>query len=181
MKLLLASTILAIATPALAQPAPPPLPEDTGSAVRMQKARFSGKRLVLEILVGGGVQALVAYGTYKSACGDDPCLGGALGGWFAGFAVTPLAVWGTGTMMGGEGKLAHAYYGAVPALAPFSATEAPIGLQFALSAVFLPITSSVMYEVSSHVASEKWTREHAPQLTVRATDDGYAGTFAVRF
>ena len=147
----------------------------------MRGARFSGKRLVLEILVGGTVGTLVAYGTYKSTCGDDPCLGGALGGWFAGFAVTPLAVWGTGTLTGGEGKLAHAYYGAVPALAPFSATSAPIGLQFALSSVFLPITSAIMYEASSHIASERWTREHAPQLTLRATGDGYAGAVSVRF
>lgn len=147
----------------------------------MRGARFSGKRLVVEILVGGAVQTLVAYGTYKSTCGDEPCLGGALGGWFAGFAVTPLAVWGTGKLMGGEGKLSHAYYGAVPALAPFSATEAPIGLQFALSSVFLPITSAIMYELSSHIASERWTREHAPQLTVRPVGDGYAGAVSVRF
>lgn len=176
MKLLLASTILAIATPALAQPAPP-----EQNTERIQRAKFSGKRLVLEILVGGGVQALAAYGTYSSVCGDDPCLGGALGGWFAGFAVTPLAVWGTGTLTGGEGKLSHAYYGAVPALAPFSATTAPVGLQFGLSAILLPITSSFMYELSSHVASQRWTAEHAPQLTVRASQGGYAGAFAVRF
>lgn len=147
----------------------------------MRGARFSGKRLVLEILAGGAVGTLVAYGTYRSACGDEPCLGGALGGWLAGFAVTPLAVWGTGSLTGGEGKLAHAYYGAVPALAPFSVTSAPIGLQFALSSVFLPITSSIMYELSSHIASERWTREHAPQLAVQATGEGYAGTLSLRF
>ncbi|HLL22297.1 MAG TPA: hypothetical protein VK427_09210 [Kofleriaceae bacterium] len=179
MKALLASTLLALSLPAFAQPvANPPVPHAPG---HRHRASFSGKRLALEILAGGAAQTLVAYGTYKSTCGDEPCLGGALGGWFAGFAVTPLVVWGVGSLTGGEGKLAHAYYGALPALAPFSATEAPIGLQFALSSVFLPITSAIMYEVSSHVASQRWASEHRPQVGVRPIAGGYAGSVSLRF
>jgi hypothetical protein len=147
-------------------------PADEVKAAEMKRASFSGGRFVVELLVGGAIGSLAAYGTYVGICGDEPCLGGALTGWVANFAVTPAAVWGVGTVMGGRGRLAHAYYGAVPALAPFSAPNAPIGLQFALSVVFLPITSSLMYELSSHIASQQWVREHAPAVAVRPLAGG---------
>lgn len=150
-------------------------------AAEMKRASFSGGRFVVELLAGGLVGSLAAYGTYVGICGDDPCLGGALTGWLANFAVTPAAVWGVGTAMGGRGRLAHAYYGAVPALAPFSAPNAPIGLQFGLSAVFLPITSALMYEISSHIASQQWAREHAPAVTMRPLDGGGIASLGLQF
>jgi hypothetical protein len=155
-------------------------------APEMHRARFSGGRLLVEILAGELVGAAAAYGTYTSVCGDEPCLGGALGGWVVDFAVTPAAIWGAGTLMGGRGRIGHAYYGALPALAPFSVTSAPVGLQFSLSAFFLPITSALMYELSSNITSTKWTQEHAPNLTLRPLykDEhvaGALGTLSLQF
>lgn len=171
-----ATTVVLAAAPARADSTPEAKAPEAKVA-EMKRGRFSGGRFVVEIIVGGAAGSLAAYATFRGICGDEPCLGGALTGWLADFAVTPAAVWGIGNAMGGQGRLAHAYYGAIPALAPFSATDAPIGLQFGLSAFFLPITSAVMYELSSHLISDQWTREHEPRLVVRPS----GATVSLRF
>lgn len=187
---------LATAAPAHAQEVAPPEP---AQHQRMQRAKFSSKRLVVEILVGEAVGMLVAQGTFSALCDSDAgesCMGAGLLAWLADFAVTPAAVYGTGQLMGGQGRLLYAYLGASPALAAFSVPGAPdetpgealsrIKLQMTLSALFLPICSALLYEVSSHVASVQWTREHAPQLAfqpLRGRDgiDGGIGTLSLRF
>jgi hypothetical protein len=147
-----------------AAPLPPPPPNT--DAAHMDGARFSGKRFVVEILAGGALGSLVAYGTYSSLCGRGDCTGAALAGFGMNFAVTPLAVWGVGRAMGGEGTLGWTYLGASTALAPFSVSGpadestsdmiARIDLEFAMSALFLPITSSLFYELSSHLHYKQW-------------------------
>ncbi|HTJ40512.1 MAG TPA: hypothetical protein VL463_00390 [Kofleriaceae bacterium] len=130
-------------------------------------ARFSGGRLVAEILAGAVVGSAVAYGTYESLCDGHDCLGAGLAGFGANFAVTPLAVWGVGRWMGGDGTLGMTYLGASTALAPFSAPGSPdespsdtidrINVEFAISTLLLPVTSSLFFELSSHV---RWKEAH---------------------
>lgn len=159
---------------------------DEDRTQEMKRARLSGRRLALEIIASGAIGGVAAYETMVGTCGNEPCLGGALGGWLVDFAVTPAAVWGIGTAMGGRGTIGAAYYGALPALAPFSATGAPVGLQFSLAAFFLPFTSSIIYEISSTVAANNWTREHNAAVTLQPVYkgehvDGAVGTFALQF
>ncbi|HSN25365.1 MAG TPA: hypothetical protein VLT45_03745 [Kofleriaceae bacterium] len=159
---------------------------DEDRTQEMRRARLSGRRLALEIIASGAIGGLAAYGTMVGVCGNEPCLGGALGGWLVDFAVTPAAVWGVGAAMGGRGSIGAAYYGALPALAPFSATTAPVGLQFSLAAFFLPFTSAIVYEISSTVAANNWAREHNAALALQPVYesghvDGAVGTLGVQF
>jgi hypothetical protein len=145
-------------------PAPPPR-DDT-----MEAARFSGKRFVVEILAGAVVGSAVAYGTYESLCdGRGDCLGAGLAGFGMNFAVTPLAVYGVGRWMGGQGSLGWTYVGGLTALSAFSAPGSPdetpdqtisrINIEFAISTLLLPVTSAAFYELSSHVRYTRWHQQ----------------------
>jgi len=143
-------------------PAPAPQRDD-----HMERARFSTKRLVVEILGGAAVGSLAGYITYRSTCdGRGDCFGSALTGAAVNFAVTPLATWGIGRWMSGQGSLTWTYIGASASFAAFSApapaNESPgdaiarIDTEFAIASFLLPITSAVLYELSSHMAFTRW-------------------------
>ncbi|MCE9573733.1 MAG: hypothetical protein K8W52_11310 [Deltaproteobacteria bacterium] len=179
-------------------PAVPP-PASTEDAARMERARFSGKRMVVEILAGAAVGSLAAYATYKSLCDGEDCLGAGLAGAGMNFAITPLAVWGVGRWMGGQGSLGWTYLGASAALAPFSAPgpvdETPadtlqrVNIELAVSTLLLPVTSAAFFELSSHVRYARWraaaragdvTFGIAPSYGRRGVD-GAMGNLALRF
>jgi hypothetical protein len=71
-------------------------------------------------------------------------------------AVTPLVVWGTGKAMGGRGTLGSAYLGATAAFAGPSATPEQAVVSLAVGMVLMPLTSALVYEVSSHVRSKRF-------------------------
>jgi hypothetical protein len=159
------------------------LAPDPVEARDMDRARFSGKRLVLEILAGEAAGLLTTF----LLCNDSSCPGDGWIAFGADFAVTPLAVWGVGTALGGRGSLGYAYLGASPALTPLSMPGSPdespadtlsrIRTEAMVSALLLPVCSAVLYEATSHFASVRWRTEHAPQLTVRPVigHDGVTG------
>jgi hypothetical protein len=183
--------------PAPYAPTPPPGPSPDEQS-RMEKATFSGKRLVLEVLAGALAGSVVGYATFGALCspGDD-CVGAAVAGWLANFAVTPLVVWQTGTWLDGKGTVGMTYLGASTALAPFSAScpadASPaetldcIKLQFAVSTLLLPVTSAIFYELSSHLAVARWRQENALRLGLtpvmgRAGEvDGVYAAMSLRF
>ncbi len=155
-----------IATPALAD-----VPTETAAH---ERARFSGKRLAVEIAAGELAGALAAGLTFSGLCHGDGCLGAGLAAFGADFAVAPLAVWGTGEAMGGAGSLGYTYLGATTALAAFSVPGSPdetpadtasrIGLELTISSLLMPACSALLYEVSSN---QRWVREHAVTIAVR--------------
>jgi len=140
--------------------APLPMPVDPVETLANERARFSGKRLALEIIGGGLVGGVASALVFGASCDGHDCLGASLLSFGADFAVTPLAVYGIGTLMGGRGSLLYSYLGAGPALTPFSMTgpadETPdqtlsrLKLEVTLSTIFLPICSAVLYEATSH-------------------------------
>ncbi len=198
MRLILGLALVCLATTAHAQTAPdpagqplPPAPAPAPPPEEISRAHFSGKRLAIEILAGEAV----TIGTSLALCsGPNSCPGD---GWLAfgvDFAVTPLAVWGVGSMMGGQGTLLASYLGASPAVTPLGmpgpANEAPgdtlsrIQLEATISMIILPATSALLYEVSSQIVSAKWQREHAPALTLRplvGRSSGAVASVGVRF
>src|SRR5580698_9635222 len=89
------------------------------------RAHFSSKRLVVEILGGELVGGLTTALTFRGMCDGTDCFGSAMLAFGADAAVTPLAVWGLGKAMGGEGSLGYAYIGGSLALAPFGVTGSP--------------------------------------------------------
>src|ERR1700733_4030101 len=88
-------------------------------------ARFSGKRLLVEILGGELVGGLATALTFRGLCDGTDCFGSAMLAFGADVAVTPLAVWGIGKAMGGDGGLGYAYLGGSIALSPFGVTGSP--------------------------------------------------------
>lgn len=165
-KLLVSTLLVSFAAPALADdPLPPPPPTTTND-----RARFSGKRLAVEMLAGAAVGGLVGYGVFEATGGDD--IGSALMGLGANIAVTPIVVWGTGRAMGGDGSLGWTYVGGLVAFSGPSATPEQAALSLALGSVFLPITSSIMYEVSSHA---RWSRRVAATAMPVVDGNGLAG------
>jgi hypothetical protein len=167
----LSATRVAAAQEGVLSPPPPTPPTEQQDSARMERARFSGKRLFVEILVGGLVGSLAAYGTFSAMCGDEACLSGAITGFLVNFAVTPIAVWGTGNMMGGQGSLKGAYLGASIAVTPLSMPGQPdetpgetisrINLEMAISVIVLPITSAILYEFTSGMKATRWKQQHA--------------------
>lgn len=155
---------------------------------KSDRARFSGKRLAAEIVVGELVGALVTGVTYETLCDGKDCFGSALAAFGANFAVTPLAVWGVGGLMGGEGRLAYSYLGAGLAMAPFSATgpadETPgeavarVTIEAWVSSILLAPCSALLYEATSHMS---WARDHAGALSIRPLNGqtGVTGAAAV--
>jgi hypothetical protein len=111
----------------LARPAPNPEEQ-----LRMDRDRFSGKRLAVEILVGEASGLLTSY----LLCNDSNCPGG------------------VGNAMGGQGSLLYSYFGASPALTPFSMPGSPdespadtlsrIRVEATISAVILPVCSALL-------------------------------------
>ncbi|WP_437985177.1 hypothetical protein [Sorangium sp. So ce117] len=108
-------------------------------------------RFFVESLVGGAVGAAAGYGAYRGICDDEPCVGGALAGMGANFALTPLAVFGLGRAMGGHGGIGAAYWGEV---IPFGVTSplmaSSAGLSFAIASTLMPFTSALFFELSSN-------------------------------
>ncbi len=183
--------IIATTAIASAQPLPAPAPDDT--AARMEQAQFSGKRFVVEILAGGAIGSLATYATYSSLCDRGDCLGATLASFGMNFAVTPLVTYGVGRWMGGDGTLGWTYLGATTALAPFGVTgpanESPadtsarLGIELAVSAIVLPVTSALFYELSSHLHYKQWraTAGVAPVYGQRHRLDGALGQLALTF
>jgi hypothetical protein len=140
------------ATPELA-PAPVPAQPsvDRPTPPRATRGAFSGKRLVVEMLAGGVAGGLAGYAVFSGLGGDS--FGAAMAGLGANIAVTPLVVYGTGRAMGGEGGLGSAYLGGLIAFSGPSATPDQAAVSFAIGMTLMPITSALMYEVSSHIRS----------------------------
>lgn len=145
---------------------------------RHDRARFSGKRLTVEILGGELTGILSTALTFNAMCsaGSD-CLGPALLAYGVDFAITPAAVWGIGEAMGGQGSLGYAYLGGVTALAAFSVPGSPdetpgetmsrVSIEAYVAAILLAPCSSLMYELTSQVS---WAREHQVTAAVRGVD-----------
>jgi hypothetical protein len=160
----------------LVQPAAPqaaPVNVDDGT----EGAAFSGKRLAAEIGGGELVSLLVSFATYNGLCNGHDCMGSALAAYGVDFAVTPLAIWAGGRALGGHGSLGWTYLGASTSLAAFSATGQPdetpadtmsrINVEMAISALLMPVTSALLFEVSSQV----WFKSHHVTLAVNPTLD----------
>jgi hypothetical protein len=173
---------------------------DPDDAARMHRAKFSGGRLAVEILAGALIGSAAAYGTYESLCDGHDCMGASFAGFGANFLITPLAVWGVGRAMGGDGGLGWTYAGASIAIAPLSAPGSPdespgealqrIDIEFAISTLLLPVTTSLMFELSSHVHYAQWQTAVdagnvslgvAPLRDRRGGLDGALGQLSVRF
>ncbi len=141
-------------------------------------ARFSTTRFAAEVLGGELVGALATGLTFNGLCDGRDCLGSAIAAFGANLAVTPLAVWGIGQAMGGEGSLGYSYLGASVALTPFSVTgsvdESPndalarVTVEAWVSSILLAPCSALLYEATSHA---KWSREHGPGVTFRLAHD----------
>jgi hypothetical protein len=157
---LCALALAARAATAAAQP--PERPDD--------RPRFSLGRMAVEILAGAVVGSAVAYGTYESVCSgasDDPCFGAGLAAVGLNFAITPLAVWGAGRWMGGNGTVGMTYLGAAAATSPLTVPGSPdetpaqtsqrVGIELAISTLLLPVTSSLFFELSSNM---RWRAAH---------------------
>lgn len=177
---LVVATTLAIASTAHATPAADPVTAEptlapaaplTDQDRHMMGARWSTKRLVGEILAGAVIGSLTAYGTYSAMCGDDSdCFGASLMAAGMNFAITPLAVWGTGRMIGGQGSLGWSYLGGVVSLAAFSATGPAdestedalnrFQIELTVATILLPIASAVTFELSSHLRYKQWQAGH---------------------
>ncbi len=193
------STLIGLALAAHAVVATAAPPEEV--AARMQRAKFSGARFAVEILTGAVVGSLATYGTYESMCdGNGDCFGAGLAGFGVSFAITPLAVWGVGNWMGGDGSLGWTYAGAAVAVSPLgtpgSPDEAPadtlqrINIELAVSTILLPITSATFYELTSHLHYTRWKTAAdagnlsfgiAPTYDHRGGVDGALGRLSLRF
>ncbi len=171
----------------VSQPIPDPV-----EVTKMKRAGFSGKRLVAEILASAVVGAAAAHLVYSSTCGPgEDCAQEFFLAAGAQFAATPLAAWGVGTAFGGKGRLWHTYaLGAAPvAVAPLlmehpenppgqTTTFRQITEMYLITALILPVTSAVIYELSSWGQSQQWFARHAPGLDVSLApvyDNGRVG------
>jgi hypothetical protein len=141
-------------------PAPEPIAAPLQEAPKMapsaksKRARFSGGRLVVEMLAGGLVGGLTGYAAYSAVGGDD--IGSVLAGLGANIAVTPLVVYGTGRAMGGQGTLGMSYLGGLIAFSGPSATPDQAAVSFAVGMTLMPVTSALMFELSSHIRSKRF-------------------------
>lgn len=175
----------------LAQPAAPAPQAGTSDQVA-DSGRFSVKRMVVEALAGEATSIALTL----AMCNGSSCTWDGWAPFLASFAISPIAVYGTGHAMGGRGSMFGAYAGATAALAPLTIPTDPmappdqvlsqIQTEATISAVLLPLCSALTYEVTSHVASVAWQREHQPALAVqplysRGQVQGGAGTFSFRF
>jgi len=137
---------------AAAQEAPPTDPVAPVVRKATGPAKANAGRFVVEFLGSGLAGGLAAYGTYSASCGGDPCLGGLVGGSVVNIGLTPLAAWGIGRALGGEGDLGYTYVGG---MMPFTATgpiagENP-GAALGVGMALMPLTSALMFELTSHM------------------------------
>lgn len=144
-------------TPAAAAPLPPasePAQLPSPQPVRRDRGRFSGKRLVVEMLAGAVAGSLVGVATYKAVGGDG--VGAVFAGLGAQIAVTPLVAWGTGRAMGGRGTLGFTYVGGLVAFAGPSATTEQAAVSFAVGMILMPVFSAFAFELSSNMRSKRF-------------------------
>lgn len=134
----------------------PPQPQPSPLTAKYEKARFSGKRMFVEMLAGAAVGSLAGYLAFEAAGGDG--VGALIAGLGANIAVTPLAVYGTGRAMGGMGTLGWTYTGGFLAFSGPAATPQEASLSLAIGMVLMPVTSSLMFEASSHMKSKAFER-----------------------
>lgn len=128
----------------------PPVIDRDERLAAARRAKFSLGRFFLESLGSALVGSLAAYGTYKAACGNQPCIGGSLEGLGVNVLVTPVTVWGLGEVTGGDGGLGWAFLGGLVAFSGYTAgTTDPI-LPLVIGVVLMPFTSALMYELSSN-------------------------------
>ncbi len=134
---------------------PPPAAPSPLTA-KYEKARFSGKRMFVEMLAGAAVGSLAGYLAFEGAGGEGA--GALIAGLGANIVVTPLVVYGTGRAMGGMGTLGWTYTGGLVAFSGPAATPQEAAVSLAIGMVLMPVTSSLMYEVSSHMKSKAFER-----------------------
>jgi hypothetical protein len=130
---------------------------------------------VLESLTGAVVGSAVAFGIYSAACDDEPCVGGAVGGLVANVAITPVAVWGVGRAVGGEGSLGATY---LLGMAAFSggaaAPQAPL-LGLIIGVTLMPFTSALGFELSSNAKAQTGIASVRPNVTPLYRGEALAG------
>jgi hypothetical protein len=120
-----------------------------------RRAKFSAGRFFLESLGSAVVGSLAAYGTFKAACGDQPCLGGGLEALGVNVVVTPITVWGLGMASGGDGGLGWAFLGGLVAFSGYTAGTTDPTLPLVIGVVLMPFTSALLYEVSSNTNARR--------------------------
>ncbi len=183
--------VVAVAPPPAApilQPAIAMRPQkDTTDLDRARKWKFDGGRYVLESLGSGVVGSLLSYGTYSAACSGSPCIGGALGGLAVNIGVTPLAAYGIGTAMGGNGTLGGTYLLGMAAFAGGAAATTPdmAIVALAIGMVLEPFCAALGYELTSNAKAKELLGPNAavrPVVQVshdaaHATSVGLSGTF----
>jgi len=167
-----------VPTPLAEQPerayAPPPRPATTerdpaGDTLRddAERGRLDVGRYALEVLVGVAAGAAVSYGVYGAMCGDGDCFDAALAGMGADALVAPLAIWGIGRALGGRGDLVLTYLGGLTAFSGASAPADP-ALGVAVGMVVMPLTSALLFELTSQIASVRAAAELAARSRWRA-------------
>lgn len=147
------TTVDASATAAALAPTDAPPIADAPAPQSSTRGNFSGGRLVVEMLAGAVVGSLVGYGVYSAVGGDG--IGPVLAGLGAEIVVAPLVVYGTGRAMGGQGTLGMTYLGGLIAFSGPSASPEEAVVSLAVGMVLMPVTSALMFEVSSHMRSKR--------------------------
>ena len=146
----------AVVTAPLGVSAVPPEPVD---AEDRSGARFSGGRLIAEIiggvLVGGGLGVAVYEGAGEGVAG-------VFAGSMVSIAVAPLVEYGVGRLLGGRGSLKMTYIGGFLAFG-ISTPTAPGGevLVFVVGEALLPIMSGLFFELNSNTQAQQFQRAHA--------------------
>lgn len=149
-------------------PAVQPVPAAAPPAAP-HRGRFSVGRFFLESLVGGAIGAAAGYGVFRLACGNDLCLGGALGALGTNVVLTPLAVWTLGRVTGGEGSIGSAYLGGAIGLGAGGAGMAVSpGVSLAIGTALMPFTAALAYELNSNGQAN--AQEQAQGVRVQAVN-----------
>jgi hypothetical protein len=165
--------------PALIPP-PSPDPRLAQADAVAERAKFSGARLVVEVLAGATVGGLAAYSMYAGLCNpNDNCVLAAWGGAATELVVTPLVVSSVGGWMGGQGSFWASFLLSVPALIPMTIPNAPdadfaqmssharTGLIIMTS--LTPLFSAAGYELMSHIRARQTLRTNEWQRSAPVT------------
>jgi len=138
-----------------------------GQSEEAQAAEFNVGRYFLEVLVGAAAGTLAAYGVYTLVCdGGSDCFGAALAGLGANIAITPLAVFGVGRALGGQGGLGWTYVGGLAAFAGAAAPDNP-GLVLLIGSILMPFSSAFLFEITSGAAASQMAS--GPRTTWQAS------------